>query len=75
MMVHSCDQTVNGGVQLAMEVPPKNAGWFLEAGKSHRSKWMMTGGTPISGNHQINIAIRNRGPVIDVFSTKCGDFP
>ena len=32
---------------------PKLAGWFLWTGKSHHSKWMMTGGSPISGNHHI----------------------
>ena len=31
---------------------PKN-GWFLWTGQSHRLKWMMTGGTPISGNHHM----------------------
>ena len=37
--------------------PPKNwesrkkfAGWFISMGKSQQSKWMITGGIPISGN-------------------------
>ena len=29
------------------------AGWLVCTGKSHRSKWMMTGGTPISGNPHV----------------------
>ena len=36
---------------------PKHAGWFM--GKSHRSKWMMTGGPPIYGNPHIFAEMRH----------------
>ena len=32
---------------MAMGVP-KFAGWLISMGKSHRSKWMMTGGSPMT---------------------------
>ena len=36
-----------------MGVPPFLDG--VSKGKSHRSKWMMTGGTPISGNLHMDV--------------------
>ena len=35
-----------------MGVPHSWSSWMVYNGKSHRSKRMMTGGTPILGNHQ-----------------------
>ena len=42
----------NGGVQKWGY--PKMVGLSWTIRQSHRSKWMMTGGTPISGNQQTN---------------------
>ena len=39
-----------------MGVPPKKS--FVCYGQSHRSKWMMTGGTPISGNKPTSLLVR-----------------
>ena len=36
--------SINGGIPIA--------GWFI-SGKIHENQWMMTGGSPISGNHQV----------------------
>jgi hypothetical protein len=39
---------------------PFIAGWFISKGKSPISKWMITRGTPISGNyHKKNILERS----------------
>ena len=55
------DVSINGGT-------PRN-GWFRITRENPIYKWMMTRGTPISGNHQIGIY----GSVYRYLSRVCGE--